>query len=121
MHKKTLAQNLSIKWGKLVNHLAKMLDTDTPDLKSVLFLIGVQELGQGPRTFSKREKEELMHIAICRLMSYLGYFELSHQDQDGWPHWKSVKPVTARSSFEQEHLLKQLAIQYFEETLDVEW
>ncbi len=101
------------KWKVLQERIAKEFESELPDLKVVLFLIGVQELGQGPRKYSKRQKEELMHIATCRLLSELGFYELEGLDQDGWPHWKLVKPVPSYAMMEQELLLKSLAIGYF--------
>lgn len=102
------------KWNLLQNRIAEDFDAEKPDLKVMLFLIGVQELGQGPRKFSKRQKEELMHIATCRLLSEMGFYELEGLDQDGWPHWKLVKPIPAYASLEQELLLKSLIVEYFE-------
>lgn len=104
---------INIKWKELQEKLAQDFDSDTPDLKVVLFLIGVQELGKGPGKFSKRQKEELMHIATCRLLSEMGFYELEALDQDGWPHWKLVKQIPAYAGLEQEMLLKSLAISYF--------
>ncbi|SOD19666.1 hypothetical protein [Pedobacter xixiisoli] len=104
---------INIRWKELQEKLAKDFDSDTPDLKVVLFLIGVQELGKGPGKFSKRQKEELMHIATCRLLSEMGFYELEALDQDGWPHWKLVKQIPAYAGLEQEMLLKSLAITYF--------
>lgn len=101
------------RWKELQNRLVVEFDSDTPDLKVVLFLIGVQELGQGARKFSKRQKEELMHIATCRLLSDMGFYELEGLDQDGWPHWKLTKQIPAYAFMEQELLLKSLAIGYF--------
>lgn len=103
------------KFALLQQRIAEDFDSDTPDLKVLLFLIGVQELGQGPKKFSKRQKEELMHIANCKLFSQLGFYELEGQDQDGWPHWKLVKPIPAYTLLEQEMLMKTLVVQYFEE------
>jgi hypothetical protein len=80
----------------------------------MLFLIGVQELGKGPLKFSKRQKEELMHIANCRLFSELGFYELEGVDQDGWPHWKLVKKIPAYTILEQEMIMRSLMITYFE-------
>jgi hypothetical protein len=74
------------KWTELQEKISKDFDSELPDMKVMLFLIGVQELGKGPSKFSKREKEELMHIANCRLFSELGFYELEGVDQDGWPH-----------------------------------
>lgn len=103
------------KWDELQNRIASDFDSEKPDIKVLLFLIGVQELGKGPRKFSKRQKEELMHIANCRLFSELGFYELEGLDQDGWPHWRLVKPIPNYTLLEQEMLLKSLIINYFEE------
>ena len=106
---------VNIKWKALQGKISQEFDTDTPDIKVVLFLIGVQELGKGPRKFSKRQKEELMHIATCRLFSELGFYELEGLDQDGWPHWRRAKPIPAYTLLEQEMIMKSLIINYFEE------
>ena len=62
-------------------------------MDAILFLIGVQELGQGFRPFSKEEKQDLMHIAICKVLSFSGFYELEGVDEDGWPHWKMMKKL----------------------------
>lgn len=103
------------KWSALQERIAEQFDNEKPDIKVVLFLIGVQELGQGPRKFSKRQKEELMHIATCRLLSSMGFYELEGLDQDGWPHWKPVKTIPNYTLLEQEMMIKSLIIDYFEE------
>jgi len=106
---------INAKWKLLQDKIAQEFDSELPDLKVILFLIGVQELGKGPSKFSKRQKEELMHIATCRLLSEMGFYELEGLDQDGWPHWKLIKPIPAYATMEQELLLKGLAISYFED------
>jgi hypothetical protein len=103
------------KFKALQQKLATQFDNDLPDIKVILFLIGVQELGKGPRKFSKRQKEELMHIANCRLFSELGFYELEGLDQDGWPHWKKLMPIPAYNILEQEMLMKTMIVKYFEE------
>ncbi|RWU07334.1 hypothetical protein [Pedobacter chitinilyticus] len=107
------ASEINIKWKELQEKIAQDFDSEIPDLKVILFLIGVQELGKGPGKFSKRQKEELMHIATCRLLSEMGFYELEGIDQDGWPHWKLVKQIPAYVGLEQEMLLRSLAINYF--------
>lgn len=109
------ASEINKKWGNLQTVIAKHFDTDIPDIKVLLFLIGVQELGKGPLTFSKREKEELMHIATCRLFSNLGFYELEGLDEQGWPHWKLIKPIPNYTLMEQELIMKSLIIDYFED------
>jgi hypothetical protein len=115
-----MSLNLDIKkinedWKNLCAKIQTEFDTDEPDVKVFLFLIGVQELGQGPKKFSKRQKEELMHIANCRLLSEMGYYELEGLDQDGWPHWKAANTIPAFTVLEQEYLLKKLIVAYFDE------
>ena len=106
---------INIKWAALQERIAHDFDNQKPDIKVILFLIGVQELGQGPRKFSKRQKEELMHIANCKLFSKMGFYELEGLDQDGWPHWKMIKTVPNYTLLEQEMLIKSLIIDYFDE------
>jgi hypothetical protein len=105
---------INAKWIILQEKIAKDFDNDLPDMKVMLFLIGVQELGKGPAKFSKRQKEELMHIANCRLFSELGFYELEGLDQDGWPHWKLIKPIPAYTLLEQEMIMRSLIINYFD-------
>ncbi|MFD2873260.1 hypothetical protein ACFS5N_12320 [Mucilaginibacter ximonensis] len=106
------------KWTELQERIAVDFDSEKPDVKVMLFLIGVQELGQGPRKFSKRQKEELMHIATCKLMSMMGFYELEGLDQDGWPHWKLVKTIPSYTLLEQELLIKSLIVNYFNEEVN---
>jgi len=108
---------VNLKWAALQQQIAADFDTDLPDVKVMLFLIGVQELGQGPKKFSKRQKEELMHIATCKLFSRMGFYELEGLDQDGWPHWKLIDKIPNYAVLEQELIMKSLIIDYFEETL----
>ena len=105
---------INLKWNALQQRIADDFDNEKPDLKVMLFLIGVQELGQGPRKFSKRQKEELMHIATCKLFSMMGFYELEALDQDGWPHWKRTGVIPNYTILEQEMVLKSLMIEYFD-------
>lgn len=109
------ASEVNKKWVVLQHEIAQSFDMDLPDLKVFLFLIGVQELGKGPQTFSKREKEELMHIANCRLFSAMGFYELKGLDEQGWPHWELIKPIPNYTLLEQELIIKSLIIDYFQE------
>ncbi|PRD48914.1 hypothetical protein [Sphingobacterium haloxyli] len=110
------ASEINKKWAELQRVVASDFDMELPDIKVMLFLIGVQELGKGPQQFSKRQKEELMHIANCRLFSAMGFYELKGLDEEGWPHWDLVKPIPNYTLLEQEMILKSLIIDYFQDT-----
>ena len=103
------------RWGQVLNKLKNIVGKRPENLDAVLFLIGMQELGKGPRHFTKEEKQDLMHIAVCRVMSKGGFYELEGLDQEGWPHWRAAKPLPQLSLKEQERLLKMYVMDYFED------
>lgn len=102
-------------WDQLLDALEKIVGKRPKDLNAVLFLIGVQELGQGIRVFSKEQKQDLMHIAICRILSKTGIYEFEGLDQDGWPHWKLNENLPKLDVANQEKMLKMHVIEYFED------
>ena len=116
MFKKDL--ELAQRWSRLMAIIQQSLGKRPKDLNAVLFLIGVQELGRGQANFSKEEKQDLMHIAICKVLSYSGYYELEGMDQDGWPHWKMLKKLPRFDLLEQEQFLKVGVLDYFENEMN---
>jgi hypothetical protein len=101
-------------WAALLSDIERMIGKKPKDLNGVLFLIGVQELGRGSAFFSKEEKQDLMHIGICKILSFSGYYELEGLDKDGWPHWRLVKKLPSIDLLEQEKFLKMHTLEYFE-------
>ncbi|MEP2670744.1 MAG: hypothetical protein ABJH04_17195 [Cyclobacteriaceae bacterium] len=112
MYKRDL--ELERRWARLLTQLDENLGKKPKDLNGVLFLIGVQELGRGHAHFSKEEKQDLLHIAICKVLSLSGYYELEGIDKDGWPHWNLIKKLPHFDLLEQEKLLKIHVLEYFE-------
>lgn len=112
--------DLEKKWSKLLTGLEESIGKKPKDLNGVLFLIGVQELGQGTKVFSKEQKQDLMHIAVCKVLSIAGYYELDFVDQEGWPHWKLMKELPHFDLLDQEKLLKIQILEYFEKEYQIE-
>ncbi len=112
--------DLEKRWAKLLDGLNETIGKKPNDLNGVLFLIGVQELGKGTHSFSKEQKQDLMHIAICKVLSYAGFYELDFIDQDGWPHWNLVKELPHFDILAQEKLLKLQVLEYFEKEYQIE-
>jgi len=101
-------------WLRVRHLVKKRFGRDTlPNLNAILFLIGIQELGRWQKAFTKEEKQDLMHIAVCRLLSYEGYYEFAGRDGDGWPHWKLTQKIPVQGLKDQEELLKKNTIRYF--------
>ena len=108
-------ENLKLKWDDIKRDLSqKFGGGEVLDLDSIIFLIGVQELGQGFRKFTKDEKINVMHIAICRLLEPFGYYEFDFFDQDGWPHFKQIDQLPRLKPGEQSVLMKEAVVMYFE-------
>ncbi|GAB4426753.1 MAG: hypothetical protein OHK0039_44830 [Bacteroidia bacterium] len=106
--------DLNTRWKLLETQLERKFGKKMT-MEAILFLIGVRELGALPREFDKEEKTHLMHIAICRLFSFSGYYRLAHVDQEGWPHWDLVRPLPHTDMFSQVQLMREHVLTYFEQ------
>lgn len=110
-------EQLKKRWSVLVEKLsAKFSDGDPLDLDAIIYLIGVQELGQLHRRFKKDHKLDLMHIAICKLLVPYGYYEFDYVDKDGWPHYIIKEQLPVLKAGEQSILMKDAIVNYFLET-----
>ena len=109
-------EELKEKWETLKVILSKKFsDGEDLDIDGIIYMVGVQELGQGYRKFKKDEKVNLMHIAICRLLEPLGYYEFDFFDKDGWPHYKTKEELPFLKPGEQSILMKEAIVNYFKE------
>jgi hypothetical protein len=85
-----------------------------PDMEAILFLIGIQEVGDFRTKFTKEQKQDLMHVAVCSLLSPSGYYELEMVDEEGWPHYRQLKTLPVFNFIEQENFMKDHILLYFE-------
>ena len=106
--------DLQQRWWNLE---AKMVErfSKKPDLETILFLIGIQETGMMKEKITKEQKQDLMHVAVCSLLSTSGYYEMESVDRDGWPHYKQLKAMPDMNAIEQESFIKDHVLLYFEE------
>jgi hypothetical protein len=105
---------LKERWEKLVIILSDQFSQgEDLDLDAIIYLIGVQELGQIHREFKKDEKLNLMHIAICRLLEPYGFYEFDFFDEERWPHYKVKEELPTLKAGEQSVLMKEAIVNYF--------
>lgn len=104
------------KWDELERKLAQRFG-EVPDFQALLFLIGLQELSIKHHKLSKDQKLEVMHIAVCTLLEPFGYYKYEGRDRDGWPHWEVVRNLPNLEVGEQEHLMKEAMLSYFDESI----
>jgi hypothetical protein len=108
---------LKQRWELVTKKLSdQFADGDTLDLDAIIYLIGIQELGQLDRSFKKEQKLDLMHIAICKLLMPYGYYELDYVDDEGWPHYQTIETLPHLKAGEQSVLMKEAIVNYFVET-----
>ena len=109
-----ISDDLQQRWwnleGKILERFGKK-----PDLEAVLFLIGIQETGFLAEKISKEQKQDLMHVAVCRVLSQSGFYLLEGNDAEGWPHYQQVKELPVMPLMEQENFIKDHILLYFEQ------
>jgi len=107
-----VSDDLQTRWWKLE---AKILERfgKKPDMEAILFLIGLQETGFVKDKITKEQKQDLMHVAICTLLSESGFYELEKKDEEGWPHFRQLKEIPVMHVVEQENFLKDHVLLYF--------
>ncbi len=107
-------EKLKERWELLVEKLsAQFSDGDPLEMDGIIYLVGVQELGNFHRNFKKDEKINLMHIAICRLLEPYGYYNFDFFDDEGWPHYKIKEQLPPLKAGEQTVLMKEAVVNYF--------
>jgi hypothetical protein len=107
-------ENFEARWIAVESLLEARFEK-VPDMEGILFLIGINEFGLPPKRakFTKEQKQDLMHVAVCSLLSQEGYYELQGYDDEGWPHFVPLKEVEVADMAGQEQLLKECVIRYF--------
>ena len=61
-------------WKDVEKFFVENFQTEkNPPIETLLFLIGIQELGSGKQKYSKDDKVNLIHIAVCRLLEPFGF------------------------------------------------
>jgi hypothetical protein len=104
---------LEIKWVEVLASLEDRFGK-VPNMETMLFLIGMNEVGFSlEKQFKKEEKQDLMHVAMCILLEDDGYYEYTHHDADGWPHFNKLREFPAVGLKEQEDYLREKVIKYF--------
>lgn len=98
-------------WEEIELEVSKRFSV-TADFDFMLFLIGIQERGEGMRSYSRQEKMDLINLAKCTLLSQNGYLERLDCDNEGWPKFQEITNMAALTSNYQNALLKRAAFDY---------
>lgn len=108
------SEELKADWHRLLDKLSQQFPGDGDiDLDGVLLLVGTQELQMGYIKMKKDVKINVLHVAICTVLEPYGYYEFEKRDEEGWPHFKSLKPLPTLKAGEQAILMKQAVVNYF--------
>lgn len=107
-----MEETLDQSWKKVVAMLEGRFGEDL-DMQAILFLIGLQELGQGYQKMNKNQKLDVIHVGVCALLSQWGYYQFEGHDKDGWPHWEATEKLPHLTAKDQEKLMKEAIVKYF--------
>jgi hypothetical protein len=106
-----IMEEINKKWDALVLKLEKQFD-DEMSLKGILYLIGVQELNMGIKRFGREEKLDILHVAVCKILTPFGYYKFDRIDDEGWPHWIELKVLKNLDEHKQGLLMKEAIVKY---------
>lgn len=105
---------LKTRWENLTQQLTDQFsDGAEIDIEGILYLIGVQELGQLHKRFKKDDNVNLIHIGICTVLEPLGFYAFDYYDLEGWPHFKLLEPLPSLKPGEQSLMMKEAIVDYF--------
>jgi hypothetical protein len=105
--------DLKDRWQQLEATLLERFEK-IPDLNAILLLIGIQEVKNTKKEYTKEEKQDAMHVAVCTLLMQSGFYELEGYDVDGWPHFVQIKELPNNNLIEQENFIKDHVLIYFD-------
>ena len=107
-------KKLKERWETLLVVLnERFSDGEVIDVEGVLYLVGLQELGQVHRKMKKDDNVNLIHIGICSVLEPYGYYRFDFFDDDGWPHFELLEELPALKAGEQSILMKEALVEYF--------
>ena len=110
----TRDKKLKERWDRLISILnERFSDGETIDVEGVLYLVGLQELGQIHQKMKKDDNINLIHIGICTVLEPYGYYRFDFYDEEGWPHFELLEALPNLKPGEQSILIKEALVGYF--------
>ena len=107
-------KKLKDRWDRLVNVLSERFsEAEKLDVEGVLYLVGLQELGQIHQKMKKDDNVNLIHIGICTVLEPYGYYRFDFYDEEGWPHFELLEALPNLKPGEQSILVKEALVAYF--------
>ena len=107
-------KKLKERWETLLVVLnERFSDGEVINIEGVLYLVGLQELGQVHRKMKKDDNVNLIHIGICSVLEPYGYYRFDFFDDDGWPHFELLEELPPLKAGEQSILMKEALVEYF--------
>jgi len=104
-----MEMDLNMEWIKVQLFLRKRFD-EVLDVQTILYIIGLQELGMNHQPLKKEQKVDIIHIGVCSVLLPLGYYQKIGLDNDGWPHFKNIKKLPYDFVGEQQDVFMKKAI-----------
>ncbi len=108
-----MEMDVKLEWEKVKLFVKQRFNEDL-DVQSILYIIGLQELGKNHQPLKKEQKIDVIHIGICSVLLPLGYYQKNGLDDEGWPHYTNIKKLPNKVVGElQDVFMKKAIINYF--------
>ena len=104
---------LENKWRKTIDKISVNFG-EKLDIQTILFLIGLQELNLNFEKLTKDQKVEVIHVGLCTVLEPYGYYTKLGIDSEGGPHFENSKKIPNVKEKEQEQIIKEAIIDYFD-------
>ncbi len=110
--------DLQERWSRLQRWTLRRFGKKA-DVEGLLFLIGIQELGQGVLPdLGKTRKEQIVREGAYCVLETLGYYERVGMEKSGHWIWQQAHPMPAELSKEAEEvMLRRAVLRYFDRNL----
>ena len=63
-------------------------------------------------TFWSEEKLDILHVAVCKILTPFGFYKFDRVDEDGWPHCIELKALKTLDEKKQGLLMKEAIIKH---------
>lgn len=101
-----------IQWANFKNDFKQQYG-ESPSVISSLFLVGLAVIKAELTELSKEQKQEVIHVGLCEVLTKDDLYVKTHTDEDGWPHYQATKKATQLDVEKQETYLRQMILNYF--------
>ena len=107
-----LVDNETKQYNEVCNYIKQQFGIE-PTIESILYLIGIQELGCGFKEFTRDEKMDLINLGTIKMLSLFGFYHENKNVHEDWPLFEIDENKKLPTGTDQEKYIKKGITEYF--------